>query len=347
MSDDRTEARLLLAVLRERWDEVDEIGRRDGPDPARFLYTAQGCDVLPQVHAALDGVGRLSFLGEGPAGRLSEARKKCRMDNLLLLARVERALDVLLAADVVPVLLKGAAVLHQFSIGFDSRTLDDVDLLVSHADFERSVEALRAAGWTDSAELEPARWLGESFEKTLLSPGPVPVMFDLHTHIAQRPRYRAEIGAILARAVPLSVAGREALRLESHDQAAHLLLHHIQHYFDRRLKWALDFARIVGETDFRWDGLGDRLREWGGTSAGSMSLRHIQKLLPEAVPAEGLRAVPTALWRRMLAVPLRSSHPLDLFRGTRRRPAQLYLGAILVESPTELPVALVRRVFSR
>jgi hypothetical protein len=157
MSDDRTEARLLLAVLRERWDEVDVICRRDGPDPTRFLSTARACDVLPQVHAALDGAGRLSFLGEGPEGRLSAARKKCRMDNLLLLARVERALDVLLAADVVPVVLKGAAVLHQFDVGFDSRTLDDVDLLVSHDDFERCVETLRAAGWTDSAELEPAR----------------------------------------------------------------------------------------------------------------------------------------------------------------------------------------------
>jgi len=347
MNGDRTEARLLLAVLRERWDEVDAICRRDRPDPERFLSTVHGCDVLPQVHAALDGAGRLSFLGDGPAARLTEARKKCRMDNLLLLARVERALDLLMAAGVVPVVLKGAAVLHQFSLEFDTRTLDDVDLLVPHGDFERSVEALRAAGWTDSSEIEPARWLGESFEKTLLSPGPVPVMFDLHTHIAQRPRYRAEIDTILARAVPLSVAGREALRLENHDQAAHLLLHHIQHYFDRRLKWALDFARITREADFRWERLGERLREWGGTAAGSMSLRHIRQLIPEAVPPEGLRAVPAASWRRLLAWPLRSSHPLDLFRGTRRRPAQLYLGAILVENPMELPVALVRRAFSR
>lgn len=347
MSDDRSEARLLLAVLGERWDEVDEILREGPPDPARFLATARSCDVLPQVHAALQGAGRLSLLGDEIAGKLAEARHKCRMDNLLLLARVERALDVLAAAGVTPVVLKGAAVLHQFPVEFDSRTLDDVDLLVAKGDFERSLVALREAGWADPSEREPARWLGESFEKTLLSPGPVRVMFDLHTHIAQRPRYRAEIDAILARAVPLEVAGREALRLENHDQAAHLLLHHIQHYFDRRLKWAWDFARIVGEADFKWERLGERLRQWGGTAAGAMSLRHIRKLVPEAVPAYALRAVPAAAWRRVLASPLRASHPLDLFRGTRRRPVQLYLGAILVENPLALPAALLRRVFSR
>jgi hypothetical protein len=286
-------------------------------------------------------------LGDDVASRLAEARHKCRMDNLLLLARVERALDVLLAAGVTPVVLKGAAVLHQFSVEFDTRTLDDVDLLVADADFECSVAALRDAGWIDPAEREPARWLGESFEKTLLSPGPVRVMFDLHTHIAQRPRYRAEIDRILSRAVPLKVAGRDALRLENHDQAAHLLLHHIQHYFDRRLKWAFDFARIVGEVDFRWERLGERLREWGGTAAGAMALRHIHKLVPEAVPAEALAAVPVAAWRRSLASPLRSSHPLDLFRGTRRRPVQLYLGTILVENPAELPAALLRRALPR
>ena len=70
-----------------------------------------------------------------------------------------------------------------------------------------------------------------------------------------------------ARAVPARVCERDVLRLDDHDAAAHLLLHHVQHYFDRRLKWALDLRRIVGEPGFRWSTVAERLRQWGGRGA--------------------------------------------------------------------------------
>jgi len=343
MSDDRIESRLVLAIVRERWDEVDAICARETPDADALLRVGRGCDVEPWLHARLHAAGRLRTVGERAAERLGEARRKCRADNLLLLARLEQALDVLRGRDIVPVVLKGVAVLHQFDVGFDERRLDDVDFLVARRDFEASVEALRDAGWTSPPEREPRRWLGESFEESLLSPGPVPVLFDVHSHIAQRPRYRVEIEDVLSRTVEITVAGRAALRLEDHDQAAHVLLHHVQHYFDRRLKWAIDFRSIAAQNGFDWERLGRRLAEWGGTSAGAMSLRHIHKLLPEAVPPEALAAIPVARWRRWITGPLRSGHPLDLFRGTRRRAVQLYLGAALVEDPRQLAAAFLHR----
>ena len=72
------------------------------------------------------------------------------------------------------------------------------------------------------------------------SPGPVPVGFEIHWGLAQERRYRVKVTEVLARSVPHEVAGRRILRLDDHDAAAHLLLHHLQHYFDRRLKWALE-----------------------------------------------------------------------------------------------------------
>jgi len=50
-----------------------------------------------------------------------------------------------------------------------------------------------------------------------------------------------------------------------------------------------------------------------------------------------------ARWRRALASPLRSNHPLDLFRRTRNRRIQLYLAAILLENPLDLPGWLAHR----
>ncbi len=53
---------------------------------------------------------------------------------------------------------------------------------------------------------------------------------------------------LLARALPLDVAGSaRSCASTTTTPVANLLLHHLAHYFDRRLKWALDIRRIVSE----------------------------------------------------------------------------------------------------
>jgi hypothetical protein len=66
-------------------------------------------------------------------------------------------------------------------------------------------------------------------------------------------------------------------------------------------------------------------------------------VLPELVGPEVLRVLPVAGWRRLMTLPLRSSHPLDLFRWTRRRGVQLYLAAALMDRPSDLPGWIVHR----
>jgi hypothetical protein len=74
-----------------------------------------------------------------------------------------------------------------------------------------------------------------------------------------------------------------------------------------------------------------------------MSLLHLDRTLPDMIPGEILAALPVAAWRRLFVAPLRSNHPLDLFRGTRRRAVQLYLAAVLLERPSLLPRWLIHR----
>jgi hypothetical protein len=343
MRDDRTESRLLLAMLRERWDDVDAICRRDAPDAEVFVSLARSCDVHPRVHALLESAGRLERLGARAAQQLGDLRRKCRNDNLLLIARLEQALDALLGAGIVPVALKGVDVLHRFSLPFDQRTLDDVDFLVRPNEFPRALEVLESAGWKGPGEPERTHWLRSSYEMPLTSPGPVGVAFELHWDLAQRQRYRIDIDAVFERLVPLDVAGRSVLRLDDHDAVAHLLLHHVQHYFDRRLKWTLDMDRIIRHSEFRWETAAKRLSEWGGLGAAGMALIHLRKLFPESIPERAVKLLPAASWRRGLTAPFRSGHPLDLFRGTRRRPVQLYLAAMLLEKPADLPAYLRHR----
>jgi len=265
-----------------------------------------------------------------------------RADNLLLLARAEQALDALLGAGIVPVALKGLDVLHRFH-GFDERTLDDIDLLVPRERRDDAFAALRRAGWTMPGEPEATHWLRSSFEMPFTSAGPVPVALEVHWSLGQERRYRVDADGLLSRAVPLEACGKSILRLDENDAVAHLLVHHVQHYFDRRLKWALDLGARVRQPGFDWRVVAERLRAWGGLGAAGLSLLHLRKLFPSFVTRDATAAIPAAAWRRAVAFPMRAVHPLDYYRGTRTRWVQLYLAAVALERLSNLPGYLLHR----
>ncbi len=340
---DVLEARLLLAILGEDWSLASALSSRGTPDAATFLDLARQCDVNGTLHALLSKHRRFDLVGREVEGGLTERRSKCRNDNLLLLARAEQVLDLLLARGIVPVALKGLDVLHRFGIPFDERTLDDVDLLVRPREFRPCLVVLESAGFALPPEPERTHWLRSSYQMPVTSPGPVPVLFEIHWGLSQEGRYDVPVDGLFERAVPLEVAGRQILRLDDHDAVAHHLLHHVQHYFDRRLKWALDLRRIVREPGFEWDRVVRIMTAWGGAAAAGMALRHLGKLFPDLAPREARKQLPAAFWRRALTWPLRSTHPLDWFRGTRTRAVQLYLAAVLLERPSHLPAYLIRR----
>lgn len=331
---DRREARLLLDVLAGRWEAFDAVA--SSVDGGRFLALARACDVAPTLHARLVAAGRLDRLPPDAVDGLSAMRTKTRHDNLLLLARLETALDLLLAAGIVPVALKGVDTLHRFYASFDERVLDDVDLLVPKAARDTALAVLEAAGWKGPDEPERTHWFRSSFEVPLVSPGPVGVSFEIHWGLGQERRYRIPIEDVLARTLPTEVAGRSVLRLDDHDAVAHLLLHHVQHYFDRRLKWTVEIGRIAAAPGFSWATVRERLSAWGGLGAAGLALVHVRKIFPGLLPDAAFEAIPAAAWREVLTLPLRSTHPLDLYRGTRRRGIQLWIAAAALEHPLDL-----------
>lgn len=344
-------ARLLLAILRGQGGEAAELGRDrvvDGRryEPQTFVRLCRQCEVHPWVHALLDSGadGRTwDLVGDEARTALTAARAKVRTDNLLLLARLEQALDRLREAGVVPVVLKGSDTLHRFYNGLDERALDDVDLLVGRADLLPALEALESAGWTAPPEPRRTHFIRSSHHLPLTSPGPVTVDFELHWNLAQERRYAVDVDRMLAAALPTEIAGRAALRLEDHDAAAHLLIHHFSHYLGRGLKGLVDLRQLIATPGFSWARVAGRIRDWNGGAAAGVSLLHIRKLWPELVPDEALRLLPVGLWRRALLWPLRSSHPLELYRHTANRRVQLLLASVMLERLAELPSWLLHR----
>ena len=341
--NDRHESLVLLAVLAQRWDAASSLQRLEPVDPATFLALCTSADVAATVHATLARVGNAGLLGADVAEGLAKARAKTRLDNLLLVARLEQALDLLIASGIRPVALKGVDVLHRLYRAFDERALDDIDLLVPRDRRDAAIAALERAGFTGPLAAERLHWFRSSFELPLTSPGPVGVTLEIHWNLGQALRYRIAPEELLARAVPLDIAGRVILRLDEHDAVAHLLLHHVQHYFDRRLKWVIEIGLRAQSPGFSWPRVAERVRSWGGSAAAGLALAHVRKLFPGMLPDAAYEALPAAAWRLAATMPLRATHPLDFYRGTRRRAVQLAIAAAALERPWDLPGYLRHR----
>lgn len=342
--NDASDARLMLALLTDRRDDVRAMLERTAVDPERFLDLAERADIVPWLHLTIERLGLAALFGEAVTAPLAARRRKIGMDNLLLIARAEEALQALAAAGVRPLLLKGIDLIHRIYRRHDERTLDDVDLLVKEEELLPTLQAFERAGWRLPPEAKRLHYIRSSHHLPLTSPGPVTVEFELHWNLAQEMRFAVEQRGLLDRARPMVVGGVEVLRMDDHDLVAHLLLHHFTHYFDRRLKWAIDMNVLTEPGGFDWEIVIRRVREWGATACCAASLLHLKKMFPQWIPARVLEALPLGGWRRALLAPLWSSHPLDLFRGSRDRRVQLYLASVLLERPSLLPRWLKHRV---
>jgi hypothetical protein len=342
MSDTRL-AELVLAIVRRNWDEARQLARTAELRPDAFVAGCRESDVHPWVHHLLTREGPAGLVSGDALARLAVLRRKVRNDTMLLLAHAERALDALLEAGVVPVALKGLDVLHRLYPTVDLRATDDIDLLIRRRDLKTALAALRGSGWELPAREQALHYVRSSHHLPLHTTGPLRVDLELHWNLAQEGRYTIEPEQLFERARPLDVAGRSILRLDDHDLVAHLLIHHFSHYFDRRLKWLVDLQLITDSTRLDWTTVTGRVREWGGSAAAGISLVHLRKLQPDLIPQRALDELPVAAWRQLLTGPLRSPHPLELFRATRKRMVQLYLAAVMIERPSQLPGWLQHR----
>ena len=330
----------MLAIVRSDWTTVDRLTDAERV-PADFADTSLRCDVHPQLHAKMETEGRLEQLGDA-AEPLTAMRAKVRADNLLLIARAEQAAAALEAAEIPALALKGLDLIHRV-YRFDERPLDDIDLLVPFDRLRDAMAALESIGFRTPAEPARTHYIRSSHHLPLDAPGPLPVGFELHWDLAQQGRFSVDPDGLLERAHPLSLGQQTMLRCDDHDFVAHLLLHHLSHYFDTRLKWLIDLQRITTSPEFNWERALDRIRAWGATVACSASLIHLHKLDPVCVPATLLEALPLPWSRRPFLAPFRSNHPLELLRGTRRRKMQLYLAAVLLENWAQLPGWMLHR----
>ena len=160
------------------------------------------------LHGFLRAAVALSSLAPPPA--LAEAWRRRAWEELgrgeMMRRELLAALDVLGAAGIPVILLKGAALCAAHYQDWSLRPLGDLDLLVPEEDAARALRVLQAAGYTlvlghdelveRTAGPDMAALVAYHAQVTLHSPGSPTVVIDLHWHLFDRPAYRhAALGA--------------------------------------------------------------------------------------------------------------------------------------------------------
>lgn len=216
-------------------------------------------------------------------------RRTARLD-----AQLAEALECLNRHDIVPILMKGAAIRHTPAAGGSpGRMLSDLDLMMPAHALPRAAECLRVIGYRD--------YVGGS-----LGGAPIVLfreddvgMLDLHSRLTA-PVPRVEARDIQRHCVPIRIGASEVL-LPSPTAQALILIAHDQ----------------LQDRDY-WRGLTD--------------LRHLLDLDQLARTSEGIDWAALVAWfppgypRRALQTPLITAHgllgtpvPPDLLRGWRPR----------------------------
>jgi hypothetical protein len=173
--------------------------------------------------------------------------------------------------------LKGAALARLAYPDAALRPMLDLDLLVPDARRSDAEAALRALGYRGPArwEVRPATGPAAKAEpdKPLELPG-TPMLVELHTRLEwTRAPFAYDLDGAWARAVAVTLEGREARTLHPDDMLLHVCLHlAIHHGFELGLRGLVDAALLVASRTALWNWPAQRAA-WGAQgTAGWMGL---------------------------------------------------------------------------
>ncbi len=180
------------------------------PDWPAILSLANEQLVTPELHARLSQSAERDLIPDGVAAFLADAHRRNRVRNLSLFATLTDALEILNAAGVEPVLLKGCAMwtAHADAVAgpCGDRMISDLDLLVRPSELDRAADALAAAGFT---VLEDER-RHEEHPVVVLGRATDAGSIDLH-QFAPGPRGIAAIDDLHAQCRVVTLGGARAL----------------------------------------------------------------------------------------------------------------------------------------
>jgi hypothetical protein len=221
-----------------------------------YLETLRQHKLTPLLYQTLTSfprkeVGNVPLFGELRRDYLSQLRRYRIQEK-----ETHQLVEVLDAAGVDVIFLKGADICHRLYDDPATRPMADVDIFISPADLERTRNALTHQGYRLAPwDLDPQPGFNTRFDYdiTFLSPsGALPI--DLHWEIRQvGTYYRLPYTPLRNRAVSWDLRGLSASLLAPEHVLMHLCLHSFDELESASILKIVDLDRALSRWPLDWD----------------------------------------------------------------------------------------------
>lgn len=288
----------------------------DALDPGTFR-------LLPLLHKRYAGTPAEKQLDM----RIKGVRRHAFYRSRLAASRYAPTVQALVQAGIRPMLLKGAALACGYYDDASERPMEDLDLLIEHAEVERALDTIAPFGWQPYNRAE--------YQVSLRDPSGFEI--DLHWHLIAEswfvPGFEADLRTMEE---PAIWQGMTLTKPNPSDLLFHVLVHGLKWNVIPPVRWLVDAHHILEKrgADIDWQRvllLGERTAT---SEVLAETLTYAAREFALPVPAtvlESLQESPrSAIARKELATRIRRPGvlgfvPLALIRHARRAPSKGFL----------------------
>jgi hypothetical protein len=231
------------------------------------------------------------------AGELTSLAHRYIHRSLLLAAETVRLQNLLMAADIPVVVLKGAAV-EQLAYGsLCSKQTRDIDLLVPPECAETALRLIENDGY---ALALPAKQLNKLQRRAVVKYGREVELLDAHRGLRLELQWRAADNALLLKGVDARAGTQDVVLSEGFtvrtlapdDLFAHLCVHGAHHFWSR-LKWLADVNALLASSHADIGRLYRHAQKIGAGLCAGQALLLCRRLLGLNLPASIIRELQT------------------------------------------------------
>lgn len=232
-----------------------------------------------------------SLNAEFPSAVLAALRERYQTNvqrSLLLARELFRVLDCLGEQGIEAIPYKGLVLSELYYGDMAMRQAGDNDVFIRTRDVMRAKDAVRSLGYTPREPIPAAAeqdYLSYGYECTFDSRVGTNL---LELQWALQPRFYSvdyNMNGLFARAVKVTVAGREVKTPSPEDLILVLSVHAAKHAWER-LIWLCDIARIVQRQNLNWEGIQEWARQLGVVRILHITLLLVRNLLGTGIPAQ-------------------------------------------------------------
>ncbi len=304
---------------------------------------------------AFHRLSKMHLIGRVAAEQRATLRLAYYFEVGQMLAReqeLRRVLVALAAAEITPILFKGAALAYTVFPAPACRPMGDLDLWLTAEEMPRGQAALEALGYRQHIkEKRPPAFQERHLGEIQMIGAHPNILVELHWSVfagVWSDRVAAvDHAAMRARAVPVTVAGQPALALASEDAIIQLAVHlAVNHQMAAPgVRGLLDMALLARTHPVDWAVVADRARTWRVGTAVWLVLQLTAELfgLTEAAPAVA-RLAPAPMRRHLLGRLVNVGSMLAM-RNISRGPLRFELLLLLVDRYRDVAAIVARAVW--